>query len=645
MGDWTDLLQRPGQSDGLAEFALGLRQSNDQHSQAQLQNQLTQAKLASQQQDTANAAQYQTDVAAYLAKPTPQALSALQVKYPDQADALAKAWSTKDTAQKTADQGYLGSVYSALSNNRPDLALNLMRQRRDADQAAGLDVSDDNAQIAAIEKGDTGAVNTVKGMFLAHLAASDPDKFASIYGAASQPNELKNVGPGASLVDPNTGKAIYTAPFAPQYKTVGPDSTLVEVGGGGQASGAGGGAAAPLVSNGVQYAPAGRTQYGWTPWQGNGGDNSTQAYVGKIDGMSKALGVGPNDDISKLSPLQIAKALTLSEGGPGSVADKNNNPGNLRNPDGSFKKFPTKEAGLAAAAAQVARNLKRGQTTIATMVGGLPVPDTAPGGAKVLYSGVGNTADPTAYKAGTDVGGMSADAIDRAAQSYNMTGKLPVGLGRRGDVQRAILSRAAQFATGVNVGDQIGDQAGRAADMAALKKLEGSSANVLAFERTALSNAALAVRLSAKVGNGNVPIFNAWKNSANKNTGDPAISAFNAAVETFANEYAKVTTSATGGGVTSDSAREHANALINSSQSPDQFISTIQTLAEDMRNRRKGLMTQRQEIMNRISGKGAAPQNGAGSQANPIAIRTVQEAAKYKGQWVRTPDGRVGRVK
>jgi hypothetical protein len=206
VADWTDLLQRPGQSDGVAEFALNARQAADQHSQSQLQDQLVQAQTANARQKAALNAQYQTDVAAYLAKPDVNTLSNLQAKYPEQAEALSKAWATKDNAQKTADQGYLGSVYSALSNNRSDLALNLMRQRRDADQASGLDITDDNAQIAAIEKGDAGAINTVKGMFLAHLAAADPDKFASTFGAVSKPNELKNVGPGSSLVDPNTNQ-------------------------------------------------------------------------------------------------------------------------------------------------------------------------------------------------------------------------------------------------------------------------------------------------------------------------------------------------------------------------------------------------------------------------------------------------------
>lgn len=619
---WEDLLQRPGQSNGLAEFLLNARQMNDQHALATPQLQFANAQAQEATNKAARDQQFQGDWAQYQKNPTPEALLNLQGKYPEKAQGLSKIYDAKDAAARTSDLGFFGSLYSSLKPDKTGkltlgtdgkpLAATVLSQRIAADKAAGHDTSEEEQYLQLIQGGDANAANTLRGLVLPHLAAAaGPDKFASTFGVVTKPDEGFTLGPGAKRYD-SSGNVVATAPFAPQYRTVGPDSTLVQVGGGGQASGAGGGASAPLVRDGVTYAPAGKTRFGWTPWQGNGGDNSTEAYVGKIDGMAKALGVGPNDDISKLSPLQIAKALTLSEGGPGSIADKNNNPGNIKNPDGSFKKFPTKDAGLNAAAAQVARNLKRGQTSIATMVGGLPAAgDAAPqGDAKVLYTGAGNAADPTAYAPGTSVGGMSADAIDRAAQSYNMTGKLPVGLGRRGDVQRAILSRAAQFAGGASVGDQIGDQAGRAADVAALKKLEGNSANILSFERTALRNGALALRLSARNDNGGVPIFNSWVNVGRRATGDPNISSFDAAVETFANEYAKVTTSATGGGVTSDSAREHARSLINTAQSPEQFISVIQTLAEDMRNRRRGLQSQRQEILNRISGpKSAQPSN------------------------------------
>lgn len=168
---------------------------------------------------------------------------------------------------------------------------------------------------------------------------------------------------GGDLVAENPAAAKYQA--VPEggmlVRTDGGSATPVfGMGGGGQASGS--------------SAAAGRYQYGWTPRARNGGDNSDAAVDSKIAGMSQALGIDPAQPFPPgVTATQIAQALTLSEGGRGSLADRNNNPGNLRDPrTGDYRKFPTKEAGLAAAAAQVRRNLARGQNTIQSMVEGLP---------------------------------------------------------------------------------------------------------------------------------------------------------------------------------------------------------------------------------------------------------------------------------
>lgn len=141
------------------------------------------------------------------------------------------------------------------------------------------------------------------------------------------------------------------------------DGTLFDGQGGGQA---------PSAPAGNPTGGGGQYTGGWTPRQRNGGDNSDAAVNNKIAGAARYLGVDPTADISKMNPLQIAQAMTLSEGGRGSLADRNNNPANLRNPDGSYKVFPTKEAGLQAAAQLVARKLSQGQTTVQSMIEGLP---------------------------------------------------------------------------------------------------------------------------------------------------------------------------------------------------------------------------------------------------------------------------------
>lgn len=119
---------------------------------------------------------------------------------------------------------------------------------------------------------------------------------------------------------------------------------------------------------------ANRYSGGWTPRAANGGDNSDAAVDGKIMGAAKFLGVQPGDDLSHVSALKIAQAMTLSEGGAGSLAARNNNPANIKTADGKgFMVYATPQEGLAAATALVQRKLANGQTTVQSLIEGLPV--------------------------------------------------------------------------------------------------------------------------------------------------------------------------------------------------------------------------------------------------------------------------------
>lgn len=160
-------------------------------------------------------------------------------------------------------------------------------------------------------------------------------------------------------------------PAEPKYQAVPEGGMLVRTDGGTATPVYSG---APGVSAQPSQATGGRYQFGWTPRARNGGDNSDAAVDGKIAGMARALGIDPDGDLTGVDPMKIARALAISEGGAGSLADRNNNPGNLRDPKtGAYRQFGDKNAGLQAASAQVRRNLARGQTSIRTMVEGLPV--------------------------------------------------------------------------------------------------------------------------------------------------------------------------------------------------------------------------------------------------------------------------------
>lgn len=365
----------------------------------------------------------------------------------------------------------------------------------------------------------------------------------------------------------------------------------------------------PAIGSGTTQRYAG----GWTPRTRNGGDNSDAAVNSKIAGAAQYLGVAPGADISQLPPLKIAQAMTLSEGGAGSLADRNNNPANIRNSDGTFKKFPTKEAGLQAAAQLVQRKLANGQTSVQSIIEGLPKGGASSAPANGLRVIPGGKLDQSG-EVQLDEAGMNL-----AAEQYRTFGTLPaIGMGKAAATLRSqIISRAARINTdnGISAADAMGNRADFHANQAALTTLSRTASQVLAFEDTAKRNGILALQKAAKAGNGNVPIFNSWVNAGRKATGDPDVAAMNAAVETFANEYAKVVSGATGGAVTSDTARAHANSLINSAMSPTQLKSVMSTLFSDMENRKAGLEGQQNALRQQLRGghsSSATPSSGWG---------------------------------
>lgn len=548
-------------------------------------------QLAAAKQQQAQQQQYQQDVQSYYQNPTLDRLSALAAKYPQQAAALKQSYDIMNEGQRQSALTQFGSLYNAADNNKPDLVRAQLEQIKSAEQKQGIDTTDIDNTLDALNSDPASAMNMVKGFAQIHLAAAGVDKFQ----LGDQQNHYSQFGSGG-IFDQRTGEIIQQPADKPQYVWDSTNSRFVlkpGTGGGDQPSGGGGASGAPRsVRNNnpgnLKASPFTRKLPGFTGvdpdgfavfdspqsganaqasllknymsrgyntvskiisrWAPPSDRNDTAAYIKTVAGK---LGVNPNDTLSPVMVPQLQSAISGVEGGP-------NNPSN-----GPISTTP-----------------------------------------QVVNVPISTASSADAYVPGTTVGGLSGQAIDLAAARYNLTGKLPPNLGRRGDVQRAILSRAAQLSGNSDAGSLLAGQAGREADTAALKKLEGTANNVLAFERTALHNGALALRLAGTVDNGNVPLFNRWKNAGSHAVGDPNIDAFNAAIDTFANEYAKVTTSATGGGVTSDAARDHARSLINSAQSPQQLLQTMNVLTADMENRKRGLSSQRQEILTRIQGGG-----------------------------------------
>ncbi|WDA36398.1 hypothetical protein [Sphingobium sp. YC-XJ3] len=367
--------------------------------------------------ETQEQQEYSRQVEEALASGDQRRILALIARFPQFKDALKANWDGMDQLQQRSDLRQAAGIWSALNAGNTDAAIKQLEDRITADREAGQDTADDEEQLALLKSGDPKSINSVKGRLGLFMASVVPEKFAAVVdqlGTGTDEEKPIVVGRAVGHYERDAdGNRV----FVPDYRD--PDPTqyrdlevvdpatgetrkaIVAVGGGN------GGTSSTPVS--------GRTQGGWTPRARNGGDNDDAAVDNKITGAAQYLGVDPNADISSIDPMKIATAMTLSEGGKGSLADRNNNPGNLRNGDGSYKKFPTKQAGLNAAAALVARKLRNGQTTVRTMIEGLPV------GGAVASSGA-----PTVAAMGAPTGAEKTRLItpqevqSLIAQGYNL---------------------------------------------------------------------------------------------------------------------------------------------------------------------------------------------------------------------------------
>ena len=270
-----------------------------------------------------------------------------------------------------------------------------------------------------------------------------------------------------------------------------------------------------------------------------------------------------------------------------------------------------------------------GNETVA--VPGLPngaaVPTGVPG-VKVLASGALLT-DGNAK--------LSDDATNFIAETYVRTGQLPpLGMGKQATQNRnAILDKAAEIEqqTGKTGTDAVLAWSNLKADRTALNNLAKTSDMIKAFEGTALANADQVLQLAPQGVGGSVPIFNRWINAGRSQVeGDPAVTRFNTAIGTFADEYAKVVSGGTGSQAVTDSSRAEAYSRINSSQTLQQLQNNIAQMKIEMENRRNSLDTQRAQIESRISGGGA-----------PAPVQTAAAAPQAQvpmrgGYPVLTPD-------
>ena len=212
------------------------------------------------------------------------------------------------------------------------------------------------------------------------------------------------------------------------------------------------------------------------------------------------------------------------------------------------------------------------------------------------------------HKESDTVGALTPESITNAAARYNIDGTLPpLGMGAKGATMRSqILNEAAVQAknSGVSPEDQRIAQIGNAANKSSLTQLSKSEAMVGAFEKNFVRNADLALKQSTVVDNTGIPIVNSWINAGKRSvTGDPKLSAYDAAIKATVNEYAKIISGSMGNTATALGEIKKVNELLASAQTPEQVNAVINMMKQETQNRMTGFKEQKAELTSGMKGK------------------------------------------
>lgn len=218
--------------------------------------------------------------------------------------------------------------------------------------------------------------------------------------------------------------------------------------------------------------------------------------------------------------------------------------------------------------------------------------------------------------------------LDFAAQQYLKTGIMPsLGAGSS-KMRQDIITRAAQInqGQGMTAAEGAEQMVANKATSAGILQLQKQKTMVGAFEKNAMRNADIALRLSDQTDRSGIPVFNTWLQRGQKSiSGNPTVSAFNAANETFVNEYAKIMSGSMGNTPVSDSARAHAHEMLSTTQTKEQYSAVLKVLKEEMKNRMVGFEEELKEAKASLS-----PISKSSASSTMDAVQ--EELAKRKGK-------------
>jgi hypothetical protein len=254
-------------------------------------------------------------------------------------------------------------------------------------------------------------------------------------------------------------------------------------------------------------------------------------------------------------------------------------------------------------------------------------------------------------KAAADGGGQgfTPEALELASQQYYTTGNLPpLGMGKAStDARVKIMNRAGELAStaGTTGADFVARTQFAKGSQAELSKLQVQRGQIMAFAHTADQNLNAANALAKKVDAQGVPVINRWILAGRKRIeGDPDVTQFHIYTDRAVAEIARITSSATGGGVSSDSARREANELLQIAYTPEQFDAAVTALKKEVDFRREGFEKQIKAVEDNVRRllpqQSGTPLPGGGPKQTPPRPGMIRVRRKSDGEpgWLDRKD-------
>jgi len=225
---------------------------------------------------------------------------------------------------------------------------------------------------------------------------------------------------------------------------------------------------------------------------------------------------------------------------------------------------------------------------------------------------------------------MSDQALQFAADTYRTTGKLPASMGRNPAMQARVLEKVASDASAA--GDTAGAIAARSASLKANgqaldqnTKLETATTS---YYNTLDKNLTKLQELQGKVDSSGVPLVNKVYRAYQQNvSGSPDVAAYVTYLNSAAAEFAKIQSGSLGNAPVSDSARKHADEIINKYMSAGQINAVVDAMRGEGNNRLSSIRQEGQSIRQSLSA--VAPGANKPQIAAPLDVGQSQSTGGF----------------